>query len=57
MKYLIAMLVVGLTGCAAYTQPSPTVSNYTGGQYDENGQSSVGFPYNTPHGGTGGAAL
>lgn len=54
MKRLsIRALLAALSACA-YVPLAPTEANYTGGQYNENGQSANGFPYNAPYGGGGG---
>lgn len=55
MKKLMLMVAIMamLVGCAQYKQPAPTVKNYTGGQYNDEGQ-NPNYPYQSPYGPSGG---
>lgn len=57
MKLLSILALLAALSACAYVPLAPTEANYTGGQYDENGQSANGFPYNAPYGGGGGGGL
>ena len=56
MKLVLLVVTLALVGCSTYTPPSPTVTNYIGGQYDEFGQNTA-YPYNSPFGVDSGSGL